>query len=114
MKTHHAAALVLLDWILLVPFVGHSTAPLSQWPSLGSNKTESGCETGRQALVKRFGPGGNKILRRNTFCAVIHPIPGYGPDLAAQMCRDDRQLDIMASRCVPLDDPRIKGRSPSF
>jgi hypothetical protein len=94
MKPHHAAALALAAWFLMMPppkpvgdhFVTNFTAPLSKWTRVRRFEEQSQCETVRASYQKK--PTGNLVIM-----------------LGAQQA----QATTKASQCVASDDPRLKG-----
>jgi hypothetical protein len=88
MKPHHAAALALVGWYLMVPPLApdgkeiDTTAKLSQWdPSLAFDRADE-CTNTLDALMKR------------------------APTHAAHL----NVLRVQHSRCISTDDPRLKDR----
>jgi hypothetical protein len=87
MKFHHAAALALMVWYLIVP-PAKSTgepdlqAPLSKWETDGSYDTAQACAKRYQADVQRALTFGHKI----------------GHDVSSR---------IQAEKCIASDDPRL-------
>jgi hypothetical protein len=102
MKLHHAAALALVGWYLLMPPITmegekakiDGTVPLSQW-NRGDRvyETESACEEARTKLRAIAESHKNWI--------------GPSGSLAAA---NDRYVLLTNQRCVATEDPRLKGK----
>ena len=93
MKIHHAAALALVGWYLMMPpFVNRSNgltvadpkAPLPQWSTFGSSDSAAECEQQRIYNIDR-----SKGL----------------PQTPANVAVADQMLH---AACIASDDPRLK------
>jgi hypothetical protein len=89
MKLHHAAALALMVWYLLIPpwnvdskgsplFSSNPDAPLSQWTKEGTFDSPNACD---------------QALHRLICCNGSEPLPDRLREYAAQ--------------CITSDDPRL-------
>ena len=94
MKLHHAAALALAAWFLMMPppkpvgdhFVTNFSAPLFKWTRVRRFEDQSQCETTREAYQQK--PTGNLVI---------------------MLGAAEAQATTEASQCVAADDPRLKG-----
>ena len=92
MKPRHAAALALVGWYLMIPpEVGYGPptiqyqAPLTEWDRAQTLDSEKACR---------------EILRE--WSTVKGPFENYAQERVA-----DR---FQRGRCIPSDDPRVKGK----
>jgi hypothetical protein len=91
MKPHHAAALALVDWYLMMPPISNGTpeiaAPLSRWEIQSSYDTAVECQSNLYLVVKQ---------------ALA--------DLQKPMVQDKKSLVLQFSSatCVASDDPHLK------
>ena len=91
MNLHHAAALALVGWYLMVPIPGNDSIPdpvttFSKWVSIRSFDSAEGCEDARVNVI-RAGVG--------------------GPQFAGYPEQEVKKL-LTLSQCVASDDPRFK------
>jgi hypothetical protein len=94
MNLHHAAALALVGWYLMVaPSQGgkfYPDAPLSQWNQARSFETASKCEQVRSIANQKF----------------LDKFALYDRDSLQKV--DPSQYIDSISRCIATDDPRLK------
>jgi hypothetical protein len=91
MKLHHAAALALAGWYLMLPPIGDGTpevtAPLSRWEILFPYDTARDCQSSVYRIVNQ---------------ALV--------DLQEPMARDQENfvLRLSSGTCIASSDPRLK------
>jgi hypothetical protein len=95
MNLHHAAALALVGWYLMVPpnvrdpsASAASIEPLDQWLNVRSFDTATACEDARTAMIGSY----REELRKNTNSE--HSFIGFSASSATE--------------CIASDDPRLK------
>ena len=90
MKLHHAAALALVGWYLMMPPWGKLNAPLSEWVIYQSFDSAEVCAVARKALVD---------YQANYQGMAMTLITQSGGNL---------QFDGSMATCIATDDPRLR------
>jgi hypothetical protein len=118
MTLHHAAALALVGWYLMVPFADapgkppNLHAPLSQWNQMGAFDTAVACDKERESRRKLASDALEQVKHE------IEALPDTGnrplSEAAPKVYSDDvtastEAVAVAASRCIASDDPRLKG-----
>ncbi len=98
MTIRHAAAFVLVGWVLMVPprIPGtgevNQSVPLSQWTIRRAFNRNEGCEAAKARLR-------DQALAAQTENDAANPRRGRNPELRCVLC---------SAQCVEDDDPRLK------
>ena len=117
MKSHHAAALALVGWYLMLPPVDISTgryveeAPIAAWRRLVEYDTVAKCENRRQDDIRNYLRHRNeysiddpKWLRSD---AMLDSENGWPSGTTRKI--DTHMLQgYVSRRCIGTDDPRLK------
>jgi hypothetical protein len=106
MKSHHAAALAIVAWYLMIPPIGADNkvdahAPLSTWRKSVKFDSEQQCEESLKDLIQHpTTPDEYQAAAKATLKAKMHPIS------QAEMTKRTAE-----SQCVAADDPRLKAKT---
>lgn len=105
MKTHHAAALPIIVWYLMIPPIGFDNkvdahAPLSQWRKGVTFNSQQECdESLKDAIENPMTPDEYRATAEQTRKAKMKPLS------MSEMTKRTQE-----SLCVAGDDPRLKAK----
>jgi hypothetical protein len=105
MKPHHAAALAIVVWYLMIPPIGvdgkvDAHAPLSTWRKGVSFKSQTECDDSlKDAIEHPMTPAEYRAAAKTTRKAKMHPLS-----------MSEMKKRTAESRCVAADDPRLKAK----
>jgi hypothetical protein len=116
MKPHHAAALALLGWYLMVPprvfvykhwSIDHD-APLPKWDIYSSFDSAQECEL---QLVGQTKAAAKLAVEAGKGVSAAEKVRAFAdPDLSSAFATTELVAgQYIAGRCIATDDPRLKG-----